>query len=197
MLLKQNLVELNDSVLVVIDIQDSFLTKYDNAVSQALVTKVAWLLRFAEALNVPIIAMAEDIENAGNLNQTILDALPDRTAVHDKNIFNLVENTEIFASIEATGRKTTILVGMETDVCVAHSALGLLQNSYKVVALKDGMATTAEQEEIGLSRMSEAGVVITSIKGLVFEWLRGVKNTRDFFKEYPELDKQLPNNLLL
>ena len=194
---QQHLVDVNDSVLIVIDIQDSFLEKYDHAESQTMVNKVAWLLKLSHALSVPIVAMAEDIENAGSLTQPILDALPEGTMVHDKNVFGLCDNSDIFAATELTGRKTAILVGLETDVCVTHSALGLLQNGYQVVALKDGMATTAGDEEIGLSRMSGAGVVISSIKSIFYEWMRSVSNTDDIYAAVPELKQQVPDNLLM
>ena len=193
----RNLVDVNDSLLIVIDIQDSFLEKYDDAVSQAMVGKVAWLLKFAHALGVPIVAMAEDINNAGSLTQPILDALPDGTLVHNKNVFGLCDNPEILAAAELTGRKTAVLVGLETDVCVAHSALGLLRNGYQVVALKDGMATTQGDEEVGLSRMHSAGVVISSIKSIHYEWLRSVSNTDAVYAAAPQLKQQKPDNLLM
>lgn len=39
--LRKTLVEVEDSLLVVIDIQDHFLNKYDNAKTQNLIGKVA------------------------------------------------------------------------------------------------------------------------------------------------------------
>ncbi len=185
--IKRSLVDVEDSVLVVIDIQDRFLAKCDNATTQAMVEKVAWLLQVAQFLGVPVVAMAEDMDNVGNLTQAILEALPEGTKVHNKNAFNLADNPEILAAVDATDRKTAILVGMETDVCVAHSALGLMEHDHKVVALKDGVATTAADEEIGLGRMHDAGAVISSVKALYFEWIRSVKNARRADAEAPAL----------
>jgi len=174
--IKKTLVDVNDSVLVVIDIQDSFLSKYDNAITQSMVGKVAWILQIACLLDVPIVAMAEDINHEGNLTQAIRDALPADTTIYSKDCFNLTDNPDILAAVEATGRKTAILVGMETDVCVAQSALGLMERDFQVLALKDGMATTAGDEDIGLSRMHGGGVVISSVKAVYYEWLRSVTN---------------------
>ena len=75
--IQSKLVDVDDSVLIVIDIQDSFLHKYDKARSQEVVAKVAWLLQAASPLNVPVVAMAEDIEFSGNLTQDVRDALPE------------------------------------------------------------------------------------------------------------------------
>ena len=81
--LKKALVDVDDSVLVIIDIQDSFLDKYYDAISRPLVDKVVWLIAIAEYLGVPIVAMAEDIEHTGNLNISVQEALPEATTVHN------------------------------------------------------------------------------------------------------------------
>jgi nicotinamidase-related amidase len=196
--IKSKLVDADDSVLIVIDIQDSFLQKYDNARSQEVVAKVVWLLHSAKLMNVPVVAMAEDIEFSGNLNQQVHDALPDGTIVHDKDAFCLTDNSQILDAVKVTGRKTAVLVGMETDVCVAHSALGLVGHGYQVVVIKDAVVTTASDEEIGLSRMREAGVAVCSVKSLYFEWVRSVSNVKGLLEMAPELeDALLPSSLVL
>ena len=195
--LRKTLVEVEDSLLVVIDIQDYFLNKYDNAKTQNLIGKVAWLLAVAQHLDVPVVAMAEDIENVGPLNRTIQEALPAGTQIHNKDFFGLAGNPEILAAVEATGRKTAICVGMETDVCVAQSAVGLAGKGYRVVTLKDAVATTEADEEIGLSRMREAGVVVTSVKALYFEWLRSVSHSARLRNKAPELEALRPASLVL
>jgi nicotinamidase-related amidase len=196
--IQSKLVDVDDSVLIVIDIQDSFLQKYDNARSQEIVAKVAWLLKAASAMNVPVVATAEDIEYSGNLTPQVRDALPEGTVVHDKDAFCLTDNPEILDAVKATGRKTAVLVGMETDVCVAHSALGLIGHGYQVVVIKDAVATTASDEEIGLSRMRDAGVAVCSVKSLYFEWVRSVSNVRGLLELSPELEGALlPSSLVL
>ena len=194
--LKKALVDVDDSVLVIIDIQDSFLDKYDDAISRPLVDKVVWLIAIAEYLGVPIVAMAEDIEHTGNLNISVQEALPEATTVHNKDYFGLAGNPEILAAIESTGRKTAVLVGTETDVCVAQSALGLMNNDYQVVVLKDAVATASGGEDIGLTRMREAGAVISSVKALYYEWQRSVTNCEILRAEAPQLqDSKLPDCL--
>jgi len=196
--IKKSLVDVDDSVLVVIDIQDSFLEKYDDTVSKPLLEKVVWLLKVAGHLNVPVVAMAENIDNAGNLNQFIRNSLPKDVKIHNKNAFGLAGNPDILADVEASGRNTAILVGTETDVCVAQSALGLMQCGYRVVVLKDAVATTAGDEDTGLDRMRNAGAAISSVKAITYEWLRTVQNTIEFFEKFPELEAgELPGSLSL
>ena len=196
--IQKSLVNVDDSVLVLIDIQDHFLNKYDQAKRQSLVSKVSWLLNVAEHLGVPVVAMAEAIELSGPLSQTIQDALPNGTKVHNKNFFGIAGNPEILDEVEATGRKTAICIGVETDVCVAQSAIGLLSEGYNVVTLRDAVASMDADEEIGIGRMRDAGVAISSVKALYYEWLRSVTKTVDLGKKVPELETTIrPENLAL
>jgi nicotinamidase-related amidase len=193
-----HLIDVTDSILVVIDIQDYFLNKYNPNVSQDVVAKAAWVIRVAQYFQVPIIAMAEDIASSGNLNDKITRALPIGTTIHDKQYFGLAGNSEILDAVDNCGRKTTILIGLETDVCVAQSALGLLQHDYRVVVVHDATATTAGDQEAGLSRMREAGVVICSAKSLYYEWQRCVANCRVTRETATDLlSKQRPDCLEL
>ena len=191
--IQNSLIEVDDSVLLLVDIQDYFLKKYSDAVSLAVLKKAVWMIQLARAMNVPIVAMAEDIETTGNLCQTILDALPLETKVHNKNTFGLGGHPEILESIRITGRNTAVLIGMETDVCVAHSALHLMKDGYNVVVLKDVVATTNEYDGgIGLGRMRDAGAVVSSAKGIYYEWLRSVEKLESLLSKNPEIRTQAP-----
>lgn len=195
--LQKSLVDVDDSVLVVIDVQDYFLNKYDWAKSRRLVGNVAWLLLLASHLGVPVVAMAEDIERTGSLNQAIRDALPEGTKIHDKDFFGLVGNSEILADVKSTGRGTAVCVGVETDICVAQSAIGLLGEGYKVAILQDAVASMDADEEIGLNRMRDAGVVISSTKALYYEWIRSVSRNANLKNTLLELEALRPTTLVL
>ena len=190
-----SLIDVDDSLLVVIDVQDHFLDKYDAARSQDVLARISWLLRVAGILAVPVVAMAEDIPNTGNLATTITEALPLGTEVYSKNAFGLADNPDILAAVDATGRRTAVLVGMETDVCVAQSALGLIGQGYRVAVPADAVLTTAAEQEIGLARMLDAGALITAVKPLYYEWLRTVEAVRQLEREHPEIEAGLPPTL--
>lgn len=195
--IQKSLAQVDDSVLVVIDIQDHFLNKYDNAKTQSLLGKVAWLIEVAKHLDVPIVAMGEDLEHTGPVNKSIMDALPEDQVIHNKDFFGLAGNPEILADVNATGRKTAVCVGMETDVCVAQTALGLQEQGYNVIALKDAVASMDADEEIGLSRMRDAGIAVSSVKALYYEWLRSVSRLVSLENKAPELDEKRPATLVL
>ncbi len=138
-------------------------------------------------LGVPIIATAEDVDESGSLCSEILDRLPSETTVHDKMSFGLAADPAIVTAIEATGRGSMILVGLETDVCVSQSALGLLAKGYRVAVLSDAVATPEPGQQVGLERMRSVGVVISSVKGMFFEWMRTAEAVGKFEEHFHEI----------
>ena len=90
----------------------------------------------------------------------------------------------------------TFLVGFETDVCIAHSAIGLLQQEYKVAVVSDATASPGRSHEIGLERMRRAGVVISSVKSLFYEWVRTVERCDIFMQKYKK-EIGLPQGIVL
>jgi len=67
-----------------------------------------------------------------------------------------------------------VIVGLETDVCVMQSALGLLQKGFRVVVLSDAAASPGPCHDAGILRMQNAGVIISTVKGTFYEWTRTV-----------------------
>ncbi|MAS42344.1 MAG: hypothetical protein CML46_09800 [Rhodobacteraceae bacterium] len=191
------LIDVEDSVLVVIDVQDAFLNKYDQAKCQSLVARIAWITRVATDLGVPVVAMAEDIPTLGGLTADVAAVLPEGQVVHSKNFFGLAGNPEILADVKASGRGTAVLVGMETDVCVAQSALGLVGEGFRVAALQDAVATAEADEAYGLARMRGAGVALLSVKGLYYEWMRSVTRTHAVQSNHPGHKATRPVDLVL
>jgi nicotinamidase-related amidase len=92
--------------------------------------------------------------------------------VFDKRIFGLGDQADIAAAIRATGRSEFVLAGMETDVCVAHSALGLMAAGYKVAAIADACGSPEPHHTAGLARLRDAGITVTDAKGIFYEWVR-------------------------
>jgi nicotinamidase-related amidase len=89
--------------------------------------------------------------------------------------------------VEATGRDTAVLVGMETDVCVAQSALGLLDRGLRVAVVADATYSPGAMHDHGLRRIADAGGVVIHAKGVYYEWVRTVDAALAFERENPDL----------
>jgi nicotinamidase-related amidase len=181
-----SLLEADDSVLIAVDIQPAFLDKLPPEESQLLLSRAAWLIAVARWRGIPIIATAEELERQP-LAPQIAAALPPGTRIHDKAVFGLADQPDILRAVEQTGRKTAVLIGLETDVCVAHSALGLLDRGCRVAAVADATGSPGSGHALGLGRMQAAGVILVSAKSLFYEWLRTVDEVRRFHEECPGL----------
>jgi nicotinamidase-related amidase len=168
------LLDVEDSVLCVIDVQPGFVDKLEERAGVALVQRVVWIAALARVLSVPILVTEEEANrNGATLSDVVAQVGPDLPR-HTKPVFGLADVPEILADVERTGRHTAVLVGCETDVCVAHSALGLLDRGYRAAAVADAVAAPDDGHERGLARMRDAGVLLVGTKGLFYEWVRTV-----------------------
>src|SRR5688572_14695470 len=160
------------SCLIVIDVQQYFLDKLPAGEGAPLTARIAWTMRVAHALEIPIIATAEDIPANGSLVPELMTALPAGQSVFTKMVFGLYDQADIRAAVEASGRNAFVLVGLETDVCIAHSALGLAAAGHRVAVLEDACGSPPPHHAAGLRRMRDAGILVTTLKGMHYEWVR-------------------------
>ena len=170
----QQLFDRDKSCLVVIDVQQYFLEKLPLDWRQPLVARIAWLMGVARVHGIPIIATAENITRDGPLVAELVRELPADAAVHDKMVFGLCGQASILDGVKRLGRSEFILVGLETDVCVAHSAIGLMDQGFRVAVVEDATASPPPHHAHGIRRLSAAGAVITSVKGIYYEWMRDI-----------------------
>ena len=180
--------------LIVIDVQQYFLNKLPAGAVMPLVARIAWLVRVARGLRIPIIATAEDIAQNGSLVPALLAELSSDQTVFNKMIFGLADQPDISAAVTASGRGEFVLVGLETDVCVAHSALGLAAAGHRVAVLEDACGSPPPHHEAGLRRMREAGITVTNVKGMHYEWVRDLATLSAL---RAEIGKDLPTGLTL
>jgi nicotinamidase-related amidase len=173
------LLDVDDSVLCVVDVQPGFLDKIGRPDDrEPFLQRVVWVTALATALAVPIVITEEESDHNGPTPREVTERLPDRTPRYPKPTFGLADVPEILAAVDATGRRTAVIVGMETDVCVVHSALGLLDREYRVVVVRDAVLAPGDAHTDGLERMRAAGVTMIGAKGLFYEWVRTVEGAR-------------------
>jgi nicotinamidase-related amidase len=164
------LLDRDDSVLVVVDAQPGFLpTEADSAVA-----RMAWLVAVAARLGIPVVVTEEEPERNGVTDERVAGRLPADTPVFRKPTFGLAGTPEILDAVRATGRAAVVVVGCETDVCVAQSAIGLRDAGFGCVVVDDATFSPGEMHERGLARVDSEGVARNHAKGVTYEWLRTV-----------------------
>jgi nicotinamidase-related amidase len=174
------LIEVNDSLLLAIDVQAHFVKKESKNEPNPLLQRMCWVIKVANWFGVPLIVTAEDIPHTGNISDEVAKILPPDTKIHNKMTFGLAAQPDILEAVQQTRRKTAVLIGYETDVCVAHSALGLLDLGYRVVVVADATGSPGDAHQTGLERIRHAGGIILSAKSLYYEWVRTVEKALEF-----------------
>ena len=77
-----------------------------------------------------------------------------------KGEINAWDNPDFVAAVKATGKKTLIIAGTITSVCMAFPAISAVHEGYKVFVVIDASGTYSKMaEEITLARILQAGLV--------------------------------------
>ncbi|MDH4141090.1 MAG: isochorismatase family protein [Chloroflexota bacterium] len=184
------LIDPGDSLLVIVDAQPGFYGDTLAAASGPMrgpLDRIAWLAATARAFGIPALATEEDPARNGRTAARILSALPGGSPVLVKSVFGAADQPDILAAIDATERRTAILVGLETDVCVAHTALGLLDRGFRVAVVADATFAPSPMHDAGLRRVAALGAEVVHAKGIYYEWVRTLEAARAFEREHPDL----------
>jgi hypothetical protein len=179
-MINSTLLEVKDSLLIAIDIQPSFVEKESEEGGNALLQRMCWVIKVANWLQVPLVVTAEDVPRNGSVSDVVAELLLPNTKIYNKMIFGLAAQPDILEAVRQTKRKTAVLIGYETDVCITHSALGLMDLGYKVAVVSDATGSPGDAHQIGLERIRGAGGIIVSAKSLFYEWVRTVEKTMEF-----------------
>ena len=162
---------------MVVDTQPGFLAGDAEAV--ATVERIAWLAGMAAQMEIPVVVVEEDPPAYGETVEAIRERLPEATPRIVKPTFGLAGCPEAVEAVLATGRGIAVLAGFETDVCVAQSALGLLDLGLRAAVVQDAcFSTSAQAHRFGLERLVGTGVVRSHAKGVAFEWMATVEEGR-------------------
>jgi len=165
----------NECVLVIIDVQEKLIpviSEKDKVVENAI-----RLLRFAKIVDMPVV-LTEQVK----LGNTVLDVkkeVPNTKAI-GKAHFNCFFCDEFADTIKQMGRKTLVIAGVESHICVAQTAIHALPY-FNVHIISDAVSSrTTENRHIALERMKQVGAVISSTEMFIYEVLQ--KAGTDEFK---------------
>jgi nicotinamidase-related amidase len=177
----------SDAVILLLDHQAGLFQTVKDISVQELRTNTIALAKLATLMDVPIFTSASVPEGPnGPLIPEIHQAAPHAVFVRRKGEINAWENEDFASKVRATGRKTLIIAGIWTSVCVAFPALDALSEGFRVYTVMDASGDPSEYaSRVTLARLSQAGVVPTSISAVVCEFQRHWNRTNN--AEWAEL----------
>ena len=161
-----------ESLLLVIDIQERLHQAMEEARRSAYVKNSGILIKTAQAFDMPIVVSEQYPRGLGATIPEIKSLLGD-AAVYEKLAFSCWDEAPIRASIEAAGRATVIVIGIEAHVCVLQTVMDLMAAGYKTVVAADAVCSrNASDRETALQAMSASGAVAYSTESIAFMLLQ-------------------------
>ncbi|MEI2735658.1 MAG: isochorismatase family protein [Rhodoblastus sp.] len=155
------IIDPNDAVMLLIDHQSGLFQTVNDMPMPKLRAHAAALARMATLSKMPVITTASVPQGPnGPMIPEIHANAPHAKYVARKGEINAWDNPDFVAAVKATGRKTLIIAGTITSVCMAFPAIAAVHEGYKVFAVVDASGTYSKMaEEITLARIVQAGVV--------------------------------------
>lgn len=170
-----------ESVLVVIDVQERLCKVMDEQVLQQLTDNTGVLLEAAAELQIPVVVTEQYIKGLGATVGTLSEKLGVASR-HEKMSFSSCGCNGFVEQLKSSGRRQIVITGMESHVCVLQTVLELLDAGYQVQVVRDAVMSRSKRNwDTALEEMRQAGAVITCTESVLFKWLR-VAGTESFKK---------------
>jgi nicotinamidase-related amidase len=167
----QALLDTSDTVFLLLDHQAGlFQTVKDISVVE-LRANTTMLAKLASLLKIPVITTASEPNGPnGPLMPEIHQFAPHAVYVPRKGEVNAWDNEDFVKTVRSTGRKTLVMAGVWTSVCVMFPALDAKAAGFKVYAVIDASGDPSElASRTTLARFIQAGVVPTSTNAVLSE----------------------------
>src|ERR687896_2221357 len=167
----KGLLDPTDTALLLLDHQAGlFQTVKDISVSE-LRANTTMLAKLATLLKLPVITTASEPNGPnGPLMPEIYEAAPHAVFVPRKGEVNAWDNQLFVKTVRETGKKTLIMAGVWTSVCVMFPALDAKAAGFKVYAVMDASGDPSEMaSRTTLARFIQAGVIPTSANAVLCE----------------------------
>ncbi len=172
------------AALLAVDLQDKLLNLIPD--HERVVANVALLIRGAKLLKLPVWATEQYPRGLGSTTRAIAELIPDRPA---KTTFHCCAVPQLLEQLYGRNVRHVTVAGIEAHVCVAQTALELLELGFQVQVPADAVTSRHKIDwEFALRRLERAGAVVSTTESVLFEWTE--TSDRPEFKAISELIKQ-------
>lgn len=171
---REVLLDPHDTVLLLLDHQTGlFQTVKDVPVAELRNNTVA-LANIAKLSGAPIIYTASEPDGPNGPIMDELDAFKDYAIyVPRKGEISAWDNADFVKAVEATDRKTLVMAGVWTSVCVSFPALQAKADGYKVYFVTDASGDPSVlASQTTIARMTQAGIIPVSTNVVLCEFQR-------------------------
>jgi nicotinamidase-related amidase len=172
----------NNTILLVIDMQDKLLAKVPT--THDLTRATALLLDVAALLGVPVLATEQYPKGLGPTSPEIAARI--HQPITPKTVFSCCGAGTFLEELELLQRPNVVLAGIETHVCVMQTALDLIEAGLHVFIPVDAVEARFHLDHhYAIRRMELAGGIPTTAEAVVFEWIADAAHPQ--FKAFSKL----------
>jgi nicotinamidase-related amidase len=152
--------------LLVVDLQDKLMARMSDR--DRLVNHVVALIRGGRALGVPVWATEQYPSGLGPAAPEVAALIPERPA---KTVFHCCAVPQLLEQLYGRNVHHVTIAGIEAHVCVAQTALELLDMGFRVQVPADAVTSRHKRDwEFALRRLEHVGAVVSTTESVLFEW---------------------------
>lgn len=167
------------TILMVVDVQGKLAHLMHS--KDALFNNLEKIIKGIQALEIPILWVEQNPEGLGPTIPQVADLMTGISPI-SKMSFSCCQNKRFMQALKNEERDQILITGIETHICIYQTAVDLVNVDYEVQVVIDAVSSrTVENKAVGLEKMREAGVHITSAETALFELL-GVAEGNGFKK---------------
>jgi len=150
-----------DTAILLLDHQTGLFQTVKDVPIRELRANAVVLAKIGELAKLPIFTTASEPGGPnGPLMSELAEAAPSAHYVPRKGEISAWDNADFVKAVEATGRKTLVIAGVWTSVCVAFPAMQAQADGYKVYYVTDASGDPSEMAfHTTLARLTQAGVI--------------------------------------
>lgn len=178
-------IQKEDAVAICVDFQERLVPVMEGG--ERAVARAALLCTGLERLGVPLIVSRQYPKGLGDTVPVIREATQ-AARVCDKTAFSCYGEPELRSLLDAMGKKTAIVFGIEAHICVLQTATDLLEKGWNVVYVTDCVdSRKSDDKKYAIKRAAQEGARLATCESILFELLENASSP--VFKEISRLIK--------
>ena len=155
---------------LMIDIQERLLPAIFE--KERVIQNSVRLLAAARDFEAPLIVTEQYPKGIGPMVPELAGLLPPGTPCLTKTAFSCCGAEGFNDAVNATGRETAVLFGIETHICVLSTAMDLLARGMKVVLAADACSSRTEANyALGLAAVRDCGGLVVPTETVVYQMM--------------------------
>jgi nicotinamidase-related amidase len=161
--------QLDQTALLVVDVQEKLQPHMHDA--ETLLCQVARLIDVVNVLELPVLVTEQYRKGLGSTVRQLGERLDQAVCTHEKLKFSACIDP-VRKQLQGRSIRSVLVCGIEAHVCVLQTCLDLAESGFVTGVVTDAIGSRHPADrEVAVQRMSQAGVVPTTVESVALELL--------------------------